>query len=147
MLRRPAEMVLTVLIWMGACVSWVLVSAFLHELGHLVAARAAGFRIQEFRLVSGRGGVRGYVDALIPKGTTHYYLKKGFMHLAGVIVHVVLAVGCLLLLRVPAGSTLKLVWLLGLAVNCYLILLNTVPRHSDGRQFWLAVKSGTRSGK
>lgn len=140
MFTGPAEMIYKLLIWMGACVSWVLVSAFLHELGHLAAARLAGFRVRDYRLVSGRGGVRGYVDVLIHRGARSYYVKKGLMHIAGVVVNVVLAVCCLLLFRLPAGSALKLVWLLGFGVNCYLILLNTVPSHSDGRQFWLTVK-------
>ena len=128
------------LIWITALAGWIFFSPFVHELFHLATAFICGFRIKAYRLVSIPGGAKGYVDVVIAKGTEHYYLKRGMLHLSGIMAHLSLAVICFLLFRLSREVLLYGVWLEGLMVNAYLVIMNVFPEDSDGRQFWDMVK-------
>jgi len=114
---------------------WVYFSAFVHELSHLVTSRVMGFKIKEYRLWSAPWGVRGFVDVVIPGGASRYFLKRGLMHLSGPVSHLIFIVVAAAGLMYSHGVILKTFWSAGLGVNCYLLIMNTVPAHSDGRQF------------
>ncbi|MBU7007034.1 hypothetical protein [Phosphitispora fastidiosa] len=114
---------------------WMYFSAFVHELSHLVTSRVMGFKIKEYRLWSAPWGVRGFVDVVIPGGTSRYFLKRGLMHLAGPVSHLVIIVVAAVCLIYSQGVILKTFWCAGIVVNCYLMIMNIVPAYSDGRQF------------
>ncbi len=119
---------------------WVYFSAFVHELSHLVTSRVMGFKIKEYRLWSLPWGVRGFVDVVIPGGTSRYVLKRGLMHLSGLISHLIFIVVAAAGLIYSQGMVLKTFWFAGLGVNCYLLVMNLVPEESDGRQFLKMLK-------
>ncbi len=113
---------------------WVAFSAFAHELFHLITSRVVGFKIAAYRLWSTPWGGRGFVDVVIPAETGWYCLKRGMMHLSGIVSHLVFVFLTAFALASTEGIVMKTFLLTGLAVNCYLLVMNTVPASSDGRQ-------------
>ncbi len=132
----PGNRIGLLLIWVGAFVGWVFVSPFVHELCHFAAAALAGFKVRGCRFISVPGGAKGYVEVAVVKGTKRYYLKRGIMHLAGVMAHLVLAGAAFFLFVLARETAFKGVWLAGFVVNLYLLVMNSLPADSDGRQFW-----------
>lgn len=122
-------------VWVGSILGWLIFSAFVHELFHLSVSRLVGFKVHGFRLCSVPRGQKGYVDVVIPRGIRNYYLKRGLMHLSGVFSHLFLGGVSLLMFNVPRDIGVKGVWLAGFLVNGYLVIINSVPKGSDGWQF------------
>ncbi len=136
----PGNRIGLLFIWVSAFAGWVFLSPLIHELCHYAAASLAGFKIRGCRFISVPGGAKGFVEVSVSRDTKRYYLKRGIMHLAGVMAHLVLAGAALCLVILFPGTALKGVGLAGLMVNLYLAGMNSFPADSDGRQFWEMVK-------
>ncbi|MHB9096163.1 MAG: hypothetical protein ACYC21_15985 [Eubacteriales bacterium] len=128
------------LTWVFALAGWVFVSTFIHELFHLLSARLNGLGIKDYRLFSIPGGVKGYVDVIIAGGTANYSIKKGLLHLSGIIAHLFLVGILTVMWHLSWGTLFKGVLLIGIVINFYFIMVNVFPEDSDGRQFWHMVK-------
>jgi len=130
----------SLLIWIAALAAWIFLSLFIHELYHLATAFVCGLTVERYRLITIPGRGKGYVDVLIPKGTKYYLLKRGIVHLSGIIAHLSLALVSLLMFILSGEVVLSGIWLEGLIVNAYLMIMNIFPEDSDGRQFWEMLK-------
>jgi len=130
----------SLLIWIAALAAWIFLSLFIHELYHLAAAFICGLTVERYRLITIPGRGKGYVDVLIPKGTKYYLLKRGLVHLSGIMAHIFLAVICFLLFRFSLEVVLRGIWLEGVVVNTYLVFINIFLEDSDGRKFWDMIK-------
>ncbi|PKM46758.1 MAG: hypothetical protein CVV03_05080 [Firmicutes bacterium HGW-Firmicutes-8] len=130
----------SVLIWIAALAAWIFISLFVHELFHLWSAFICRLEVKRYRLITIPGRGKGYVDVLIPKGTKYYLLKRGLVHLSGIIAHLSLVLVSLLMFMLSGEVVLSGIWLEGLIVNTYLMIMNMFPEDSDGRQFWDMIK-------
>ena len=130
----------SLLIWIAALAAWIFLSLFIHELYHLATAFVCGLTVERYRLLTIPGRGKGYVDVLIPKGTKYYLLKRGIVHLSGIIAHLSLALVSLLMFILSGEVVLSGIWLEGLIFNAYLMIMNIFPEDSDGRQFWDMIK-------
>lgn len=127
-------------IWVIVLMAWAFLSLFLHELFHLGAAVVCKLEVTRFRLLTIPGRGKGYVDVLIPKGTKYYLLKRGLVHLSGIIAHIKLALISFLLFSCVQGIIFRGIYLEGIVVNAYLVIINIFPEDSDGRKFWEMLK-------
>lgn len=133
------------LIWTVSLAGWVFISTFLHEVFHLVISRLAGFKIREFRLISVPGGPKGYVDVLVSMAVSRYYLKRGLMHISGILAHVLMVIVSFVLWHISVATLYRGVFFIGGITNIYFIIMNTCPEESDGRQFMSMMRA--RSGR
>lgn len=133
-------MLAALVIWIVAAPVLFLLSAFVHELGHFVAAKLSGLEVVRYRLVSVPGN-RGYVDVRLNSRDPLIFLKRIFLHGAGPASHLLQAVLFGWLMGLGAGVTLKGVFVIGMLVNLYLLLNNLLAEESDGLLLYRLFKS------